>query len=106
MKEANNSRPKKTLHAALWRLRERERHSHRLIYWPEEMTMLLICPLLERAAQGALKPRKRQGEFEARLIVIHSDLALNPLGVKDIQEAGGTLAEAQLGNTKRFLRLL
>jgi hypothetical protein len=50
--------------------------------------------LLEWTAHGALKPRERQGEFEARQIVIHSDLALDPLGIEDIQEAGGALAEA------------
>jgi hypothetical protein len=62
--------------------------------------------LLEWTAHGALKPRERQGEFEARQIVIHGDLALDPLGIEDIQEAGGALAEAQLGDAKRFLRLL
>ena len=51
--------------------------------------------LLEWTAHSAFKPRKRQGEFEARQIVIHGDLALDPLGIEDIQEAGGTLAEAQ-----------
>src|ERR1700704_5545140 len=61
--------------------------------------------LLEWTTHGALKPRERQGEFEARQIVIHSNLALDPLGIEDIQEAGGALAEAQLGDTKRFLRL-
>jgi len=62
--------------------------------------------LLERTAHGALIPRERQGEFEARQIVIHGDLALDPLGIEDIQEAGGALSEAQLGDAKRFLRLL
>ena len=62
--------------------------------------------LLEWTAHGALKPRERQGEFEARQIVIHRDLALDPLGIEDIQEAGGPLAEAQLGDAERFLRLL
>jgi len=61
--------------------------------------------LLEWTAHGALKPRERQGEFEARQIVIHSDLALDPLGIENIQEAGGALSEAQLCDTKRFLRL-
>jgi hypothetical protein len=70
------------------------------------MTMLLFCPLLEWTAQGALKPRERQGEFETRQVIIHGDLALDPLGIEDIQEAGGALAEAQLGDAKRFLRLL
>ena len=70
--------------------------------------MLLICSFrkLEWTAHGALKPRERQGEFEARQIVIHGDLALDPLGIEDIQEAGGALTEAQLGDAKRFLRLL
>ena len=70
--------------------------------------MLLICSIsrLEWTAHGALKPRERQGKFEARQIVIHGDLSLNPLGIEDIQEAGGALAEAQLGDAKRFLRLL
>ena len=66
----------------------------------------LFFSLLEWTAHGPLKPRERQGEFEARQIVIHSDLALDPLGIENIQEAGGALAEAQLGDTKRFLRLL
>ena len=61
--------------------------------------------LLEWTAHGTLKPGERQGEFEARQIVIHSDLALDPLGIENIQEAGGALSEAQLGDTKRFLRL-
>jgi hypothetical protein len=60
---------------------------------------------LEWTAHGSLKPRERQGEFETRQIVIHGDLALDPLGIEDIQEAGGALSEAQLGNAKRFLRL-
>ena len=70
--------------------------------------MPLICSfrILEWTAHRALKPRERQGEFEARQIVIHGDLALDPLGIEDIQEAGGALAEAQLGDPKRFLRLL
>ena len=61
---------------------------------------------LEWTAHGALKPRERQGEFEPCLIVIHGDLALDPLGIEDIQEAGSALSEAQLGDAKRFLRLL
>ena len=61
--------------------------------------------LLEWTAQGALKPRERQGEFETRQVIIHGDLALDPLGIEDIQEARGALAEAQLGDAKRFLRL-
>ncbi len=71
------------------------------------MTIPLIDPFyqLEWAAHGALKPRERQGEFEPRLIVIHGDLALNPLGIEDIQEAGRALAETQLGDAQRFLRL-
>ena len=58
--------------------------------------MLLICSVrnLEWPAHRALKPRERQGEFEPRLIVIHGDLALDPLGIEDIQEAGGALSEA------------
>ena len=70
--------------------------------------MLLICSFrkLEWTAHGSLKPRERQGEFEARQIVIHGDLALDPLSIEDIQEAGGALAETQLGDAKRFLRLL
>ena len=60
---------------------------------------------LEWTAHGALKPRERQGKFEARQIVIHGDLALDPLGIEDIQEAGGALSETQLGDAKRFLRL-
>ena len=62
--------------------------------------------LLEWTTHGTFKPRKRQGKFEARQIVIHGDLSLNPLGIEDIQEAGGALSEAQLGDAKRFLRLL
>ena len=70
--------------------------------------MLLICSFrkLEWTAHGALKPRERQGEFEARQIVIHGDLALDSLGIEDIQKAGGALSKAQLGDAKRFLRLL
>ena len=69
--------------------------------------MPLICSIsrLEWTAHGALKTRERQGEFEARQIVIHGDLALDPLGIEDIQQAGGALSEAQLGDAKRFLRL-
>jgi hypothetical protein len=67
---------------------------------------LFFSQVLEWTAHGALIPCERQGEFEARQIVIHGDLALHPLGIEDIQEAGGTLSEAQLGDTKRFLRLL
>ena len=72
------------------------------------MTILLIYPFvqLEWTAHRALILRERQGEFEARQIVIHGDLALDPLGIKDLQKARGALAEAQLGNAKRFLRLL
>ena len=106
--EANSSMPKKTLHVAL-RRPSRAR-----------MTLASICisarrndhashlsfSQLEWTAHGALKPRERQGEFEPRLIVIHGDLALDPLGIEDIQQAGGALAEAQLGDAKRFLRLL
>ena len=66
----------------------------------------LFVSQLEWAAHGTLKPRERLGEFEARQIVIHSDLALDPLGIENIQEAGGALSEAQLSDTKRFLRLL
>ena len=66
----------------------------------------LFVSQLEWAAHGTLKPRERLREFEARQIVIHSDLALDPLGIENIQEAGGALSEAQLSNTKRFLRLL
>ena len=60
---------------------------------------------LERTAQCALIPCERQGEFEARQILIHGDLTLDPLGIEDIQETGGALAKAQLGDAKRFLRL-
>jgi len=60
---------------------------------------------LEWTAQGALKPRERQGEFKARQIIIHGNLALDPLGIEDIQKAGGALAKAQLGNAQRLLRL-
>ena len=66
----------------------------------------LFRKLLEWTAHGALIPRECQGEFEARQIVIHGDLALNTLGIEDLQEAGRALAEAQLGDAKRFLRLL
>lgn len=66
----------------------------------------LFFSQLEWTTHGALKPRKRQGEFEARQIVIYGDLALDPLGIEDIQEAGGALSETQLGDAKRFLRLL
>jgi len=62
--------------------------------------------LLEWTAHGPLKPRERQREFKARQIVIHGDLALDSLGIEDIQETGGALPEAQLCDTKRFLRLL
>jgi hypothetical protein len=61
---------------------------------------------LEWATQGAFKPRERQGEFEPRQIVIHGNLALDPLGIENIQEAGGALPEAQLGDAKRLLCLL
>src|SRR6185503_12202883 len=61
---------------------------------------------LEWTAQGSLVPRERQGKVETCQIIIHGDLALDPLGIEDIQEAGGALPETQLGNTKRFLRLL
>ena len=69
--------------------------------------MLLICSIsrLEWTPHGALKPRERQGKFEARQIVIHGDLALDPLSIENIQQAGGALSEAQLGDAKRFLRL-
>ena len=60
---------------------------------------------LEWTAQSPLKPRERQREFKARQIVIHGDLALDPLGVKDIQQAGRALAKTQLGDAQRFLRL-
>ncbi len=71
------------------------------------MTMPLICPFryLEWTAYRALKPRERNGKFIARQIVIYGDLTLNPLGIEDIQEAGGALSEAQSGDAKRFLRL-
>ena len=59
---------------------------------------------LEWTTHRTFKSRQRQGEFEPCLIVIHNDLALDPLGIENIQEAGGALSEAQLGNTKRFLR--
>ena len=49
---------------------------------------------LEWTAHGALKSRERQGEFETRQIIIYGDLALDPLGIEDIQQAGSTLAEA------------
>src|SRR6185503_876151 len=65
----------------------------------------LSCSHLEWPAHGALIPGERQGKFETRLIIIDGDLALDPLGIENLQEAGGALAEAQLGNTKRFLRL-
>ena len=66
-----------------------------------------LFPLqLEWTAQGALIPCERQREFEARQIIIHGDLTLDPLGIEDIQKAGGALAKAQLGDAKRFLRLL
>ena len=72
------------------------------------MAIPRICSfhILEGTTHRALKPRERQGEFETRQIVIHGDLALDPLGIEDIQEAGGALSEAQLGDAKRFLRLL
>jgi hypothetical protein len=54
----------------------------------------LFLAQLEWTAHRAVKPRECQGEFEPCLIVIHGDLALDPLGIKDIQEAGGTLSEA------------
>ncbi len=62
--------------------------------------------LLEWTAHGTLIPRERLREFEARQIVVHGDLSLDPLGIEDLQEAGGALPEAQLGDAKRFLRLL
>ena len=61
---------------------------------------------LKWTAQSALIPRQRQGQFETCQIIIHGDLTLDPLGIEDIQEAGSTLSETQLGNTKGFLRLL
>src|SRR5205085_2936046 len=66
----------------------------------------LFRKLLEWTTYGALISRECQGKFEARQIVIHGDLSLNTLGIEDLQEAGRALAEAQLSDAKRFLRLL
>ena len=67
------------------------RISARRKYYP----LHLFPSQLERTAQGALIPCERQGEFEARQIIIHGDLTLDPLGIEDIQEAGGALAKAE-----------
>ena len=60
---------------------------------------------LEWTAQGAFKPCEREGKIKARQIVIYGDLTLDPLSIKDIQEAGRALAETQLGDAQRFLCL-